>query len=195
MKRGFTVQADATVRDAVKILDANECNSLVVIQNRKPIGIITESDIIKKVILRRANPEEIKVHQIMAKTLFFGNPEMELSEAARIMLIKKIEWLPIVCDEKFVGIINFSDVVRCKESLEQFRGFADSATSDEIKQAIDVYFTLDNLGKKCPLMIEQGYPKKCRKAECMWWIGEDCAVAVLTKKINKIQETEIINNF
>ena len=131
----------------------------------------------------------------MSKTLIFGKPEMELSEAARIMLIKKIDCLPITCNEKYLGIINFSDVVRCRDSMKQLRGYADSATSNEIKKAIDVYFTLDNLGKKCPLMVEQGYPKKCRKTECMWWIGEDCAVAVLTKKIKKILEPEISNNF
>jgi len=194
-KKGFTVEVDATLIDAVKALNENECKTLVVVENSKPVGVITERDIIKKVILRRTNPEKIRVHQIMSKPFIFGNPEMELSEAARIMLIKKINYLPIVCNEYLVGIISFSEVVRCKESLEQFKVFANSATANEIKQAIDVYFSLDNMDKKCPLMIEQGYPKKCRKAECMWWIGEDCAVTVLSKTIKNSLRANPINNF
>jgi len=62
---------------------------------------------------------------------------MELTEVAKVMLIKKIDCLPIVSDGKFVGIINFSDVIRCKESLEQFKIFANSASSDELQKAID----------------------------------------------------------
>ena len=195
IKKGFTIIANATVKDAVKLLDEKDCSILVVVDNKKPIGIITERDVVKKVILSCSNPEKTKVKQIMSKSAFFGNPEMELSEAARIMLLKKIDYLPIICKEKLVGVIYLSDVFRGRDSIDQFKGFAESATSTEMKQAMDVYFTLDDLGKKCPLMIEQGYPKKCRKSECMWWIEEDCAVALLSRTIDNKRKEKFIKNF
>ena len=195
IKKSFTILANATVKDAVKRLDEKDCSVLVVVENKKPIGTITEKDVIKKVILSCIDPEKTKVFQIMSRCAFFGNPEMELAEAARIMLFKKIDCLPIVCKEKLVGIIYLSDVIRGRDSIEQFKGFAESATYTEMKQAMDIYFTLDNLGKKCPLIIEQGYPKKCKKSECMWWIGEDCAVALLSRALNNKRKEKIIKNF
>ncbi|MBT8171931.1 CBS domain-containing protein [Candidatus Bathyarchaeota archaeon] len=181
MDPAFSISVNDTIKDAVKILNKKDCRFLVVVNNSKPIGIITERDIIKRVILDCSNPQKITVQQIMSKPLFFGNPNMEIAEAAKIMLFKKINQLPILFKERLVGIINLSDVIQCKDSVEQFKGIAESASSSEMTQAMDVYFALESLCKKCPLMIEQGYPKKCRKAECMWWIGEDCAIAVLSK--------------
>ena len=63
------------------------------------------------------------------------------------------------------------------------------------KNVIDIYFDLERLSKKCPLMIEQGYPKKCRKAECMWWIEENCAVVIFSKQISNRRATDIIQKF
>jgi IMP dehydrogenase len=195
LKQGFTILANATIRDAVRLLDENDCGVLVVVDNKKIVGIISEKDVVKKVILCDCDPEKTKVVQVMSDCAFLGNPEMDLSEAARIIFFKKVDFLPIVCREKLVGIIYLSDVIRGRDSIEQFKGFAESATSNEMKQAMDIYFTLDDLGKKCPLMVEQGYPKKCRKSECMWWIGEDCAIALLSRTINNKREEKIINNF
>ena len=187
--------ADSSIKDAVKLLDEKNSSILVVIEKRKTVGIITERDIVKKVILSHENPEKTKVYQIMSKCDFFGNTEMEISEAAKIMLFKKIDYLPIMCNEKFVGIVYLSDIIRDQESIEELKGFAESATSTEMKHAMNIYFTLDDLGKKCPLMLEQGYPKKCKKSECMWWIGEDCAVALLSRTLINSWKSKIITSF
>ena len=195
IKKGFTIVANATIKDAAKLLGEKDSSILVVVDNKKPVGTITERDILKKVILSYGDPEKIKVSQIMSKFDFFGNPEMEISEAAKIMLFKKIDYLPVVYKEKLMGIICLSDVIQGRDSIEEFKGFAESATSTEMRQAMNIYFTLDNLGKKCPLMIEQGYPKKCKKSECMWWIGEDCAVTLLSRTLIKRRKTKTINNF
>jgi predicted transcriptional regulator len=195
IKKGFTIVANATIKDAAKLLDEKDSSILVVVDNKKPVGTITERDILKKVILSYGDPKKIKVNQIMSKFDFFGNPEMEISEAAKIMLFKKIDYLPVVYEEKLMGIIYLSDVIRGRDSIEEFKGFVESATSTEMRQAMNIYFTLDSLGKKCPLMIEQGYPKKCKKSECMWWIREDCAVTLLYRTLINKRKTKTINNF
>lgn len=162
IKKGVTIVANSTIKDAVNLLNEKNSSILVVVDKRKPVGIITERDIVKKVILSHDNPEKTRVYQIMSKYDCFGDPEMEISEAAKIMLFKKMDYLPIVCNEIFVGIIYLSDIIRDRDSIEKFEEFAESATSTEMKQAMNIYFTLDDLGKKCPLMIEQGYPKNVR---------------------------------
>jgi signal-transduction protein with cAMP-binding, CBS, and nucleotidyltransferase domain len=195
IKKGFTIADNATIKNAVDVIDKKNSSILIVVNNKKPVGIITERDIVKKIVLNCGNPEKIRVYQIMSKCESFGNPEMELSEAAKIMLFKKIDYLPIMCNGELVGIIYLSDVIQDIDSMEEFKGFAESATTKEMKQAMNIYFTLDNLGKRCPLMIEQGYPKKCKKSECMWWLGEDCAVTNLSRTLVNRQKTKIINSF
>ena len=191
----FTVNTEATIRKAVGIFNENNCNSLVALQNGKPVGIITERDILKRVIPSGRDPDKIKVRNIMSKPLVVGKPQMELPEAAKIMFDKKIKNLPVVFKNKLVGIVTLSDIIRSPDSMKWFKELPMSEASNGMKKVIDIYFDLDHLGKKCPLMIEQGYPKKCRKSECMWWIEEDCAVAILCRKVNIGLDSELIPNF
>jgi predicted transcriptional regulator len=195
MKCGFTIKASDTVNEAVKILDEKGCSILVVLKNGKPLGVITERQILKKVILCCIDSKKIKVHQIMSKSFCFGNPEMELSDAARIMFYKKIDCLPIVHKEQLVGMIYLSDIIRCKDSMEKIKDFTEPIIPTEMEKAIDVYYTLDGIGKKCPLMVEQGYPKRCKKSECMWWIEQECAVTILSRKINNTKKDKLIKNY
>ena len=160
-----TVDVGETVRKAVEVLNENNCNSLVVLQNGRPVGIITERDILKRVIPTCEDPDKIKVRNIMSVPLVVGKPRMELPKAARIMLDKKIKTLPIVYREKLVGIVTLSDIIRSPDSMKWFKKLPVSEASNGMKKVIDIYFDLDRFGKKCPLMMEQGYPKKCRKDE------------------------------
>ena len=89
----YTIKAHASISDAAKILEEKDCNILIITKNEKPIGTITEKDIIKKVSLNNFNPKQIEVQQLISKPLFFVTSEMDLSEAAKIMLYKKIDFL------------------------------------------------------------------------------------------------------
>ena len=94
-----------------------------------------------------------------------------------------------------MGIVTLSDIIRSPDSMKWFKKLPVSEASNGIKKVISTYFDLERFSKKCPLMIEQGYPKKCRKAECMWWIEKDCAVAILSKKTKNENTANVIQNF
>ncbi|MFC1488199.1 cyclic nucleotide-binding/CBS domain-containing protein, partial [Thermoproteota archaeon] len=183
------------VKDAVELFNGKNCSSLVILQNGKPIGIITERDILKKVIPTCEDPSKIKVQSIMSSPLIVGKPQMELPEAARIMLEKKIKTLPVVNKEELVGIVTLSDMLRSPDSKEWFKTLPLSEASSKLKNVIDIYFDLEGFSKKCPLMIEQGYPKKCRKAECMWWVEENCVIVILSKNMGNRRITEVIQKY
>ena len=91
----------------------------------------------------------------MLKSFCFGDPEMELSDAARIMFYKKIDCLPIVHKEQLVGMIYLSDIIRCKDSMEKIKDFTEPIIPPEMEKAIDAYYTLDGVGKKCPLWLNK----------------------------------------
>jgi len=195
IEKVVTVDVRTKVKDVVEVFNENNCSSLVVLKNGKPVGIITERDILKKVIPTCQDPDRILVQNIMSSPLIGGKPQMELPEAARIMLEKKIKTLPVVNEEKLVGIVTLSDMIRSPDSKEWFKELPVYEASSKLKNMIDIYFDLDGFSKKCPLIIEQGYPKKCRKAECMWWVEENCAVVILSNQNSNRRITEAIQNF
>jgi len=108
----ITVKPDTKVKDAVKLMNENEIGCLVVKKNGKPIGIITERDILKKIVYQSKNPEQVRVLEVMSEPLVVGKVDMDLEEAARLMLKRNVKKLPIVEGEKLVGLITLTDIVR-----------------------------------------------------------------------------------
>jgi len=108
----ITVEPDTKVRDAVELMNENEIGCLIIAKNGKPVGIITERDILKKIVCQSKNPELMRVSEIMSKPLLVGQVDMDLGDAARLMLKKNVKKLPIVNGEKLVGLITLTDIVR-----------------------------------------------------------------------------------
>jgi CBS domain-containing protein len=108
----ITVKPDTKVKDAVKLMNENEIGCLVVKKNGKPVGIITERDILKKIVYQSKNPEQVRVLEVMSEPLVVGKVDMDLEEAARLMLKRNVKKLPIVEGEKLIGLITLTDIVR-----------------------------------------------------------------------------------
>jgi CBS domain-containing protein len=112
IKNVVTVHSDTLVEEAVKIMNTHEIGCLVVVENGKPIGIITERDLLKRVLEQDRPPKTVKIAEIMSKPLIYGNSQMELEEAARLMFRKKVKKLPIMKDGELVGLITLTDLAR-----------------------------------------------------------------------------------
>lgn len=112
VKKVITVKPNTQVKEAVKLMNKHEIGCLVVEKKRKPVGIITERDVLKKVVCRSKNPEQVKVSEIMSQPLIVGQVDMDIGDAARLMLKQNVKKLPIVSDGKLVGLITLTDVVR-----------------------------------------------------------------------------------
>lgn len=114
----ISVPEKATVRKAAELMNRHEIGCLVVVKKRKPIGIVTETDMVKRVILGSVDPEETSVAEIMSRPLVVGNPQMDVDEATRIMRTRKIKKLPIVKKGCLVGLITTTDIVRSPEVMK-----------------------------------------------------------------------------
>jgi len=113
-----TIDADATVMKAVKLMNENEIGCLIVMRRGRAVGIITERDLLKRVIAKSKNPKKTQVREIMTKPLIAGQPDMDLEEATKLMFKMKIKKLPVVEGQgKLLGLITLTDVARFQPQM------------------------------------------------------------------------------
>jgi CBS domain-containing protein len=112
VKEVVTIEVDATVKEAVSLMNKHEIGCLLAIKDQKLLGIITERDLLKKVLECAKAPEKTKVREIMSKQLITGAPQMNIVDAARLMIKENIKKLPITTNDKLVGLITLTDIAR-----------------------------------------------------------------------------------
>jgi len=113
-----TLEAKATVIEAVTIMNEHGIGCLVIVKDERPVGIITERDMLKRVLLEAKDPTATKVSQIMSTPLVRGEPQMSIQDAVRMMVEKKIKKIPIIENERLVGLITLTDLARSVAYLE-----------------------------------------------------------------------------
>jgi len=108
----ITIDADATVHEAVRIMNKHEIGCLIAVLNGKPVGIITERDMLKRVLAKSVDPEKVKVSDIMSVPLVVGKPGMEIENAVKLMFKTKIKKLPVVHRGRLLGLVTLTDITR-----------------------------------------------------------------------------------
>ena len=108
----ITIQESAKVSGAASKMCVNNTGSLVVMdREEKPIGIVTERDMLSKIVVTCKDPKSVKVNEIMSSPLITSDPDRDLEYAAKLMIRKKVKRLPIVESGKLVGILTLTDIV------------------------------------------------------------------------------------
>lgn len=115
----YVIGPKATARDVAVIMDENKTEAVVVLDEEKLVGIVTERDIISKVTAIDTNPNSVQVGEIMTKKVITVEAEQSLEEAAEIMTENKIEKAPVLENGRLVGMLTVSDIVGSGVSLEQ----------------------------------------------------------------------------
>lgn len=126
-----TVKPDTTVREAAEIMKKKGIGNCIVV-DKKPVGIITESDIIKKVVSEDRKASEVLVREIMQTPLIVIDPYVDIEEAIKTMSKCNIRRLPVIENEEMVGIITQRDILRLSPMLlEISREWGDIVGRDE----------------------------------------------------------------
>lgn len=105
------IDAAAAVQDAAVLMEANHIGSLIVEEYGEDIGIVTETDITKKLIAKRLDPEKTLVTEIMTKPILTMDRFLPVEEANKFMYEKKIRHLAVTVEDKIVGILSMKDLV------------------------------------------------------------------------------------
>jgi CBS domain-containing protein len=109
----LTIRADQTVFDAIReLVEKNVGSLLVVDEEGKTAGIITERDILKESSRSFEQLAKTLVREVMTSKLLIGTPNDEIDYVQRLMTEHRIRHLPILSDQRLVGIISIGDVVK-----------------------------------------------------------------------------------
>ncbi|MBI4167829.1 MAG: CBS domain-containing protein [Candidatus Aenigmarchaeota archaeon] len=116
-RRIATISESASVQSAAELMKKWRVGSLIVIRGKNPAGIVTESDIIKKVVSSDLSAANIEVREIMTAPLKFLSPDENLNDAARKMIASKIRRMPVISKGEVVGILTHTDIVRVSPAM------------------------------------------------------------------------------
>ncbi len=119
VKKVITLQAHASVHEAVKLMNEKKIGSLVIIRNGETVGILTERDLLERVLEKCKNPKETRVFEVMTSHIITGTPNMEITEATNLMFENKVKKLPIVEGNKLVGMVTLTDIARATSFDEE----------------------------------------------------------------------------
>jgi CBS domain-containing protein len=108
----FSVSPDTTVHDAVAMMDSKNVGALLVMKGKQLVGMISERDYTRKVMLRGKRSAETKVSEIMSSNLTTIHPNDGVEDSLRIMTDKRIRHLPVLDGEKVLGVISIGDLVK-----------------------------------------------------------------------------------
>ena len=115
------ISPDATVYDAIAEMDHKGVGALPVVLDEKLIGIVSERDYARKIILKNRLSKETLVKEIMTVRVFHTFPAQQVVECMAVMTEHHIRHLPVVVEGKLVGMISLGDVVKEIISEQQFK--------------------------------------------------------------------------
>jgi CBS domain-containing protein len=121
--KGYEVWSIApvdTVFNALKLMAEKEVGALAVTVGDKLIGVITERDYARKVILKGKSSHQTLVREIMVTRVVYARLDQALDECMALMTDKRVRHLPVFEGEKFVGIISIGDLVKAIIAEQQF---------------------------------------------------------------------------
>ncbi len=178
------VEMNVSVKRAAELMNKNDIGCLVVVNGRKPIGIITERDMLKRIIHKSKNPEKTIVSNIVSAPLITATPDMRAGDAARLMFERNIKKLPVVENGKLVGLVTLTDLLRSEGVVDFLNGLSLNGASKRMKKVVYLYFDpAKQHRRRCPLIMKDGFSMGCQDNKCMWWLGDECAITKLSRNL------------
>lgn len=112
IKKVITIDHDKTAQDAAKLMAEHEIGSLVIVSDGKPVGIVTERDLVRKVCTKDVASSKLPLKDVMSSPVIWAEPDLPIETAVQRMFNNKIRRLPILENGNLVGIVTVSDMAK-----------------------------------------------------------------------------------
>jgi CBS domain-containing protein len=137
----ITIDENATVKEAAEVMNKFEIGCLIAVRKGKAMGIITERDLLKRVVADAKNANKTKVKDVMSSPLVVVEPNIDLEDAVKLMFQMKIKKLPVVEEKRLVGLVTLTDMARFQpQMIKILKQLAmRQAAPRSMKKVIDYY--------------------------------------------------------
>jgi CBS domain-containing protein len=124
----ISIAPEASVFDAIKLMADRAVGSLLVMRGEEVIGIVTERDYARKVILLGRSSETTRVEQVMSTEVIAASAQQTVKECMTLMTEKRIRHLPVVAGDRVIGLISIGDLVQAiisdqQQAIEQLENY------------------------------------------------------------------------
>lgn len=127
----FSVSPDHTVLDALRQLALRNVGAVLVLEGERLVGILSERDYAREVVLKGKASKDTPVREIMTTTVVCVQPEQTIEECMVLMTDKRFRHLPVVTGEQLLGVLSIGDVVKAlldqqRQHIEQLESYISS---------------------------------------------------------------------
>jgi CBS domain-containing protein len=116
----YSVAPDTTVFDTLKLMAEKEIGAVLVFHEEQMVGIFSERDYARQVILKGKASKDTPVREVMTSRVAYVRPEQTVDDCMALMTDKKIRHLPVLAEGKVTGVLSIGDVVKAVISEKQF---------------------------------------------------------------------------
>ena len=138
-----TVDSEYSVKYAARIMSYFNIGSLIALSEGNVIGILTERDIMTRIVAVGLDPEKVMVTEAMSKPVIVTSPTMSLEDAVKIMFKKRIKKLPVLVKEnnrsKLVGLVTITDVARLQPHILEMMRELSGIGAQSPEEKVDFY--------------------------------------------------------
>ena len=113
----ISVSPDSNVLDALKVMAQREVGAVLVLDGARLVGVMSERDYARKVILKGKSSQETRVREIMTERVVYARPEQTIAECMALMTDKRVRHLPVLEDDRLIGVLSIGDLV--KETISE----------------------------------------------------------------------------
>jgi CBS domain-containing protein len=117
----WTISPDDSVYRAVELMAEKNVGGLIVTDGDKPVGIITERDYARAVVLKGRSSASTPVRDIMTRDLICVSPDETVDSCMAVMTDSRVRHLPVLDDDRLIGIISIGDLVKSVIAEQQFK--------------------------------------------------------------------------
>lgn len=116
----WAVGPDTSVYDAIKIMTDKDIGALIVREGGNTVGLMSERDYVRNVVLQGRSSKETEVREIMTPRVVCAHPDQTLEECMAVMTEKRVRHLPVMDGNQLLGIISIGDLVKAMIEEQQF---------------------------------------------------------------------------
>ena len=116
----YTMEPSASAHEAVRLMDEKNIGALVVVEHGEVVGLVSERDYARKLVLMARSPKDTLLGDIMSSPVMYVRPDQTSEECMALMTEHRLRHLPVMDDGKLTGLVSIGDLVKATISEQRF---------------------------------------------------------------------------